>query len=586
MKQVDDIKKYFKEARITTNESKDNDVFNKIIDAAYKNKTSANKLITWRIIMKTNITNIAAAAVIFIAVMLILQNGSVNIETPAFGLDDIATAIQNAEWIHCTMTLEELSGNTDDSPMGIGEGWESWQSVQPSLSIEKHSNGTIYFTEEDIAKTSIYDPESNIINVKYKQLSDSQETYASISDMFTAQFTDIKNRFDKVKYEEGVFEGQPVTIISIDYTSEGGLHSIISIVVDPETYLPKKTCIQQAFLKKNLTAKMTGIYDYPKSGPVDIYELGAPQDAKVVVIDSIDMRDNPELIEALTPYNKARENLVSDYILITTYQYGSSVHTITVTYNQGRRQRSEYHPVWGSVNSEDDKIGYKEALGDSFDSMLKWSQDYENSKGKNLSIHIYDGEYYYRAEKDPLDEWTINEKQQWPDHNPIGLNDLSDWGWPNILPKNNVTKIENDYSRENNLIAFERILEPDIRRDGKLACAAQKDIHYLDPSRDYMCVRKEQFHRMIRGGIEIKDVEFDLNEIPDELSSVRFVSEFGQTDNGQWYPKKIEKHSKRWDADGKEKPLSLSLIHTLYLKTNPEFPEGIFDPNNLPKEDD
>ena len=36
MKQVDDIKKYFKEARINTNENKDNDVFNKILDAAHR----------------------------------------------------------------------------------------------------------------------------------------------------------------------------------------------------------------------------------------------------------------------------------------------------------------------------------------------------------------------------------------------------------------------------------------------------------------------------------------------------------------------------------------------------------------------
>jgi len=123
-------------------------------------------------------------------------------------------------------------------------------------------------------------------------------------------------------------------------------------------------------------------------------------------------------------------------------------------------------------------------------------------------------------------------------------------------------------------------------RNGKIFVTAQKTINYLYPSRDYMCVRREMFYHPLSGGLgdtKIKDVDFDPNEIPDEPSFVRFVSEFGQTENGQWYPKKIETHSKSLDRNGNEKPLSLSSINTLYLKTNPLFPEGIFDPKNLPK---
>jgi hypothetical protein len=70
MKPVDDIRKYFKEARIDTNENKDNDVFNKILDAANKNKTSANHLSTWRIIMNSNITKLATAVVVIVIVVL------------------------------------------------------------------------------------------------------------------------------------------------------------------------------------------------------------------------------------------------------------------------------------------------------------------------------------------------------------------------------------------------------------------------------------------------------------------------------------------------------------------------------------
>ena len=94
MKQVDDIKKYFKEARIDTNENKDNDVFNKILDAANKNKSSAKPLSMWRIIMKSKITKLAAA-VIFIAVIIGLHQFRISIDGTTVVWADVAERLEN-----------------------------------------------------------------------------------------------------------------------------------------------------------------------------------------------------------------------------------------------------------------------------------------------------------------------------------------------------------------------------------------------------------------------------------------------------------------------------------------------------------
>jgi len=241
-----------------------------------------------KIIMKSPIIKLATAAVIIIAAVLLVPKGSVDITKPAFGLEDVYDALQNAEWIHANMTIVQISGDTDsEEKPGIGYGWEVWHSVNPYISIEKDTNGRISFMENDISRTSIYDPASNIITVTYKQSSDSQKTPNSISDMFKTQLLDMVNQGQKVEYNEGVFEGQPVTIISLDYTSlEASEHSIISVVVDPNTYLPKKMDIQQISLKKNISGNIIAIFDYPESGPKDIYEAGAPQDAEVVIIDN------------------------------------------------------------------------------------------------------------------------------------------------------------------------------------------------------------------------------------------------------------------------------------------------------------
>jgi hypothetical protein len=57
----------------------------------------------------------------------------------------------------------------------------------------------------------------------------------------------------------------------------------------------------------------------------------------------------------------------------------------------------------------------------------------------------------------------------------------------------------------------------------------------------------------------------DPSRIPEEKTRWdREVTEFGQTNAGQWYPKRIG-------------------TFRIFLDTDPEFPEGIFDPKNLPK---
>ena len=534
----------------------------------------------WGIIMKNNITKFAVAAMLAVAVLLIFNDGSVT--TPAFGLNDVIEAMNKAQWTHCIMTIEEINGDVNKINQSVGDGWESWESSNPSLRIEKHSDGRIFFTETDISKTSIYYPKTNTITIKQTKQSASQETYSgSTSEILIKQIADLEKKGAKVIQREDTYLGKPVKFFDIDITPEGGPHNIVSIIVDSQTYFPKKLTWQQNNLKLGFEATMIGIFDCPQSGPKNIYEAGVPHDAKIVEIKMVDDEDNPDLIKVLEPYNKAREEFVSDYILITTHQYDSSIRDLEVIYNQGKKQRSEYRPVWGSVVNNDDLIAYKEALGDSFESLLKWSQGYENSIGKNLGIDIYDGQFLYSVSKGPTDKkWTIRKKQEYSS-NPISLVDLCERAWPNIFPKNNVTLIENDFSREAGLLAFERITEPSVT-NGKLTQPAKKVIYYLDPYHDYICVRKEQFKHSIRGYIDLKEANFDINETPEEISSYLSVSEFGQTDTGQWYPKKIESYSK----NDNEQSLHLSTILTLYLKTNPEFPEGIFDPNSLPKEGD
>lgn len=235
-----------------------------------------------RIIMKSPIAKITAAAAIIIVAILVLHNGSVDVVTPAFGLQDVLDALKETEWVHCVVKVEQVNVDTKTAEkMGIG-GWESWESVHPSYSIEKHDNGKVYFTEKDTGKTSRYDPRTNRITVVYKDPPSSQETYDSLADKYVKELAEVEKKGDNVKYEEGVYEGRPVQIVSFDATSEGGLHTTMSVSIDSETYLPKKYTAQQTLPKKGLHGTISGIFDYPETGPEDIYAVGVPRTAEIV----------------------------------------------------------------------------------------------------------------------------------------------------------------------------------------------------------------------------------------------------------------------------------------------------------------
>ncbi len=76
--------------------------FLQAVDAHKKQKSALTEPNIWRIIMKSKITKLAAAAVIFIAVMIVTDwfGNSIDIAKPAYGITDLPELIKNAKTIH------------------------------------------------------------------------------------------------------------------------------------------------------------------------------------------------------------------------------------------------------------------------------------------------------------------------------------------------------------------------------------------------------------------------------------------------------------------------------------------------------
>jgi hypothetical protein len=56
-----------------------------------------------------------------------------------------------------------------------------------------------------------------------------------------------------------------------------------------------------------------------------------------------------------------------------------------------------------------------------------------------------------------------------------------------------------------------------------------------------------------------------------------------RTENGSWYPRRIEFTLIEKEIDGAEISRQVTNVETIFVKMVHEFPEDTFDPDNLPK---
>jgi len=517
----------------------------------------------WRIIMKSPITKLATAAVVIIAFILSITLSDKTV-APAFGMNDVLAAMAKAEWLHRTWEFTEINTESDTTGQEIRE---SWTSINPRREITIYKNGSIEFTEFTKYKMKVqrYDPQTQVLTITNHPTLE-RKSYASIEDMVLGQLLNLEKIEAKVEYAATVYDGNPAKIIKIDNLNENGVHQKFSIVADVETYLPKLMTYHYESADQSATANVT--FNYPKTGPSNIYQAGVPHDAEVKVIDH---RPSPEFLEAVKPYRAARENLPQQRIVVDIENEINGRCRVCVIYINGSIQRFE-RLMW--------VIDDMPPNTDDFDTILDWAR---SARSEELGIQLFDGDVVYRVNRDYRNRWT--NKRYSPDlkHPEFVVGGLIHRGWPRI---GNGQIVHNDYSSKNNLLCIATSSGPRFKGN-KLIEPAEETLYYIDPERDYICVRIEAFGYLTPpyGKPEIDDLSFEPSKTPTEPYWVTKVTKFGQTDTGQWYPKEITTNRLSWWLDypgNTDTPEDEKFVIRLYLDSKPEFPDGIFDPESLP----
>jgi hypothetical protein len=334
------------------------------------------------------------------------------------------------------------------------------------------------------------------------------------------------------------------------------------------------------------------IFDYPENGPKDIYELGVPKSAKI-----LDYSPTPELLEVMEAYRFHRDNAPARYIVIVVYaneQIASETFVIDgleTFYFDGINRRRLEVLRFDAVSQQK----FSAQCGDSFDSLLKWQRDQGKPEFRMWmdEISMYDGRYRYSQQRSSSKTWSRLKKVYVPSDGyrlPMGdlifwRDTLSELGWPNSLlhgvhGRGRTSIVENDHSRNNNLVCVE-VLYDEFRRDNKVIEPAKKRLYYLNPQREYICERQEiQPQPGIAQSPEAWIDKVGAMRAFDGLFSVGEVVEYGRSDLHQWFPKRILMRF-RWENPDQTIEERKKMI-IVYLNTNPEFPDRIFDPNNLP----
>lgn len=526
-----------------------------------KTLTQSRQHILWSNIIKSPITKLAAAAVIIVAVVLgvytFVGDGT------AVALADIIENMKKMPWMHM------VSEGFERGVKGTGEQWVAFES---KIWIWKNADGTVVYFDYGKHENYTYDPCSQSITISYLhedkpsvEFSSALSVLEKMVEMFTQQGATITQELGK--YKGKVVETHEILL------SQNGASSELQLYVDRQNHLLLAGVVKGVDTSGNVVMAGDIEFEYPETGPSSIYDLGVPASAKI--INHLPPRD---VLELLQEYKRRRESFSDQHVAIVTIRYAKSARAISnplkITYRNGDLMKTEHR----SAKKYGDWIEYSNEVGTTFDSLLEWWTNNDNSK--LTEVYLYEGKYDYYVYGLPGNLKSYRTEGHNPNHK--GIDGI---GWPNIslwfAPGRDVKIVETQYSKSNKLVCIELLLSGSVDPSGKYVSLPKRWLYYINPQRDYLCERRESYSQRRaswqKDGSWLADV--DSEKIPADSYHINEITEFAQTDARQWYPKKIKS---TWCNDT-SKAKQRQSFQTIYLKTNPKFPKGIFDPENLPK---
>jgi len=509
----------------------------------------------WRIIMKSKI---AAGALITIGVIIGISyfEGSSEFNQAAWGR--MLESMKKMSWVYVSKKIE---------PPILYNAIKRWRCFDPSIEIYEYSDGTITYADYSKGHAYYYNPKDNTVTTSPVSEKYNVPGPKSPFEIVTGFFEMANERGAEIKHKYSKVDNKKVEIIESEYvTGLGKCHTRMIRDIEKNLLISSQTTILKPDTNQKITTVTT--YDYPESGPRDIYEAGAPRGAKV-----IDRRSSENVQKLLNEVQRRYDQGYGDCIAMVLQSWIDENGTqepwsIIMFRQQGQLHRMDLYFA-SDIKRFESLYDY---IKDDWPNLtIEQVQKYERNDATERQV-IYDGKYTTNCFRMSRDKVQSNRRKGIM---PLGygdsINSLS-WFEPPIYGLSKpffeakYELLDSDPEHEG-LIGL-RITKSSTSMARNMAKSSKSDLvrkdpvwtssdiscYWLDPSRDYLVIE----HTETTAGRRTKNVTLQTKQTP----------------SGRWYPSHIRHEYTYPLPEGRQKINRID--KRIVLDTEPVFPEGIF----------
>jgi hypothetical protein len=495
----------------------------------------------------------AAGAAVVVAAALIVW-----LSRPAESWAQVKEAVWSKPWIHGTYTTPE------------GEQHEDWTSLSREVSAERHGD-FVTFSDHRLNVTYSYDAKERILTRRLMLTNEGQRGFDRGFQRIVEQIFRGADRLDFGALGVEIVEQkrQPVAkhgrawqsyglrVRATEAEAEGENPTVqLTFLVDPQTRLPGYLMMSEPS-RDPPSVEME--ISYPEKGPIDIYDMGVPRDAKLV-----DLVPNGEVLEIISRVKSSAERFEAHRALniISEPDAPWYVGTPFVVWRKG----TSFRFVAGMI---DTAAPATKAPNADIDPRTWWKNRW--SELFHVPVEMCDGKTFWNNEGQP---------QGWGDQpnraNPLG------WGradWPS--PKWNARPERSPWPAGSSplFVAYPASLV----NYAALRWAPTLDLEPADGPRNTVKVT------LLTGTPEAPgeerywiDPQRSHMVVQHELGTfVEVVDEADQSPSGLWYPT-LMRHTSVVHENGQKKTIETVTRH--YLDFDVKFTDDLFKPVERPGE--
>ncbi len=494
MRPADDIKPLTDEAKITSSSQVDRRILGDAL--ADLEKRRADRLTrrpgVWRSVMRTPIGRSAAAALVVVGLLVILQQLGGSSGTAGVAWGDVREAFLQQHWVH----------------VKYDNGEETWSNLQTGDSYFKQWDGRCVAIDRARNIRQVYEPAfgqhiSEDRPVIYRDGVippwEPKTAWDSVLGHWEQMAECGKTGDWEVERHADQAGGELLVRFDCYFIDAAGRRLLLRrLWADPKTRLPLTIWerLQLAQREKQNRESITGTFNFPETGPASIYDLGAARDLPIV--KSYDKVPTPSVEKVVEAAKAAEGRFPARYLAVVWDNTRDS--EIEVIWRGGKRIRHNHY-----FNLDPPYHLNRPATAED---VLNWAQTQTP-----ITTYLFEGQRTYtRHYAHPGVQRTADEARVLRENDAMGLPVSSkpieeQWFYARLNPAG-FEPIE-DAPQELRAYVGLRTNAADIRRE-----------YYVDPEHDYICVRNIWWK--LRAGTWEKEREYEY-------------SGFTRLPQGQWY---------------------------------------------------